>query len=330
MASNFDFLQNPFPSLFDHASHAESLVHTAPRASCFYSRFTLEQAVYWLYDNDAYLQLPYDNGLGALLHEQTFKDNLKPGLFPKFRAIHKVGNLAVHNPTAIAAKDALHLAEELFHVLYWLCRFYAPKGSTIPSLSFNRDLIPQSQATASQDLSLPQLQALEAQLSQADEMRRIAEARQQQTQQQVAALKAEVAALKQQNEAVPDTHDYHEADTRRYLIDVLLREAGWPIERAGWTEVDVQGMPNQTGTGRVDYVLWGDDGKPLALVEAKRTSSSPTQGKHQAKLYADCLEARFSQRPVIFYTNGYYTWIWDDLSYPPREIQGFLKNGLRD
>lgn len=78
MTSNFDFLRTDFPKLFDHAIHAESLVYGAPRASCFYSRYTLEQAVLWLYENDPYLQLPYDNSLGALIHEQTFKDNLPP------------------------------------------------------------------------------------------------------------------------------------------------------------------------------------------------------------------------------------------------------------
>ena len=75
----------------------------------------------------------------------------------------------------------------------------------------------------------------------------------------------------------------------------------------------------------MDYVLWGDDGKPLALIEAKRTASSPTKGKQQAKLYADCLEQQFDRRPVIFYSNGYNHWIWDDSTYPPREIEGFLK-----
>ncbi len=325
MASNFDFLRTHYPQLFEHAAHAESLVYTAPRASCFYARFSLEQAVHWLYANDPYLQLPYDNSLATLIHEQTFQDNLKPELFPKIRAIHKIGNIAVHDSTSITQKDALHLVQELFHFLYWLCRSYAPDGKTIPSLNFERHLIPHSNASASQDLSLQQLQALEAQLDQVDEMRRIAEERQRQTEQQLETLIAEIAALKQQNEAVPDTHDYNEADTRRYLLDVLLKEAGWNIEQAGWTEYEVQGMPNQTGKGYVDYVLWGSDGKPLALVEAKRTTKSPTQGKHQAKLYADCLEQRFGQRPIIFYTNGYEHWIWDDLNYPPREIQGFLK-----
>jgi type I restriction enzyme R subunit len=324
MASNFDFLENRYPDLFKHTTEAESLVYTAPRASCFYSRFTLEQAVHWLYANDAYLRLPYDNNLGTLIHEQTFQDNLKPGLFPKIRAIHKIGNIAVHKSTAITQKDALRLIEELFHFLYWLSRSYSRDIQNHPSLNFDHNLIPHPQTTTA-DLSVQQLQALESQLSLAEEMRRIAQTRQQQTEQELIALKAEIATLKQQNFAVPDTHDYNEAATRYYLIDVLLKEAGWNINQTGWTEYEVQGMPNDTGTGRIDYVLWGDNGKPLAVVEAKRTRKSPESGRHQAKLYADCLEQSFGQRPVIFYTNGYKYWIWDDLNYPPREIQGFLK-----
>lgn len=325
MASNFDFLRTYYPQIFEHAAYAESLVYSAPRASCFYTRFTLEQAVHWLYANDPYLQLPYDNNLAALIHEQTFQDNLKPGLFHKIRAIHKIGNVAVHDSTSITKKDALRLVQELFHFLYWLYRFYAPDGKNLPALNFEHHLIPQKATPSSQDLSLQQLQALETQLSQTEEMRRIAEQRQQQTEQQLESLKSEIAALKQQNETAPDNHDYNEADTRRYLIDVLLKEAGWNLNQTGATEYEVEGMPNETGKGKVDYVLWGNDGKPLALVEAKRTTSSSTQGKHQAKLYADCLEQRFKQRPIIFYTNGYEHWIWDDRNYPPRQIQGFLK-----
>src|SRR5262249_49734724 len=84
-------------------------------------------------------------------------------------------------------------------------------------------------------------------------------------------------------------------------------------------------MPNNTGEGFVDYVLWGDDGKPLGLVEAKRTRRDARVGQQQAKLYADCLEQRFGQRPVIFYSNGYEHWLWDDMSHPPRAVQGFYK-----
>ncbi|MBX9772392.1 MAG: DEAD/DEAH box helicase family protein, partial [Candidatus Obscuribacterales bacterium] len=84
-------------------------------------------------------------------------------------------------------------------------------------------------------------------------------------------------------------------------------------------------MPTTSGQGFVDYVLWGDDGLPLGLVEAKRTKKDPRIGQQQAKLYADCLESKFKQRPVIFYTNGYDTWLWDDQNYPPRRVQGFYK-----
>src|SRR5438034_11474706 len=88
-------------------------------------------------------------------------------------------------------------------------------------------------------------------------------------------------------------------------------------------------MPNETGEGFVDYVLWGNDGLPLAVVEAKRTKKDARIGRQQAKLYADCLEAHYKQRALIFYTNGYQTWFWDDLNYPPRHVQGlFMPHGL--
>jgi type I restriction enzyme R subunit len=84
-------------------------------------------------------------------------------------------------------------------------------------------------------------------------------------------------------------------------------------------------MPNNQGKGFVDYVLWGDDGKPLGLVEAKRTRRDARVGQEQARLYADCLEQQYGQRPVIFYSNGYEHWLWDDANYPPRQVQGFYK-----
>ena len=91
-------------------------------------------------------------------------------------------------------------------------------------------------------------------------------------------------------------------------------------------ELEVSGMPktiNPSGKGYVDYVKWGDDGKPLGVVEAKQTIVSEKSGKQQAKLYADCLEKMYGQRPVIFYSNGYDIFMWDDLFYPERKVSGF-------
>ncbi len=109
------------------------------------------------------------------------------------------------------------------------------------------------------------------------------------------------------------------------FVDLLLKEAGWALDQPRDREFEVTGMPNAPGKGFVDYVLWGDDGLPLAVVEAKRTRKSALIGQQQAKLYADCLERQYGRRPIVFYTNGYEHWLWDDASYPPRAVQGFLE-----
>ncbi len=159
----------------------------------------------------------------------------------------------------------------------------------------------------------------------AEEARRVSEEGRAALEAEIKALQAEIAAAKAVNQKVADSHDYGEAETRDLFIDLLLREAGFDPQAPGATEVEVTGMPNVPGVGYVDYVLRGDDGKPLALVEAKRTRKDPRAGQQQGKLYADCLERQYGQRPIIFYSNGYDHWIWDDTRHPPRPIQGFLK-----
>ncbi len=125
--------------------------------------------------------------------------------------------------------------------------------------------------------------------------------------------------------------DISEAETRKLYIDLMLKEAGWDVvDKEGkimpskaCVEVEVFGMPNEQGIGYADYVLFGQSGTPLAVIEAKRTSKSPTEGKHQAELYADCLERQYNVRPVIYYTNGFETYIIDGLGYPPRRLYAF-------
>jgi type I restriction enzyme R subunit len=122
-----------------------------------------------------------------------------------------------------------------------------------------------------------------------------------------------------------------EAQTRKLYIDLYLKEAGWEVldkdnlklpEKAG-IEIKVQGMPNDQGIGFVDYVLYGADGKPLALVEAKKTSVSASKGKEQAFLYAKCLKEEYGYSPIVYYTNGYQIWIVDQFGYPARQVFGF-------
>jgi type I restriction enzyme R subunit len=136
-------------------------------------------------------------------------------------------------------------------------------------------------------------------LAAAEEARRTSEEGRLALEQELAKLRAEIAAIREANQAVPDGHDYDEATTRDAFIDLLLHEAGWPLDQPRDREFPVTGMPNQTGEGFVDYVLWGDDGKPLGIVEAKRTKKDARVGQQQAKVYADCLQAALYQLAVI-------------------------------
>jgi len=322
--SNFTFLKTDWPDLYETACEAEQNVNSAPRTSCFYARRSLERAVKWLYANDSYLKQPYADNLAALIHEPTFRENLEPCLFPKILTIQKIGNLAVHSDKPISSSDSLHTLKELFHVLYWLARSYSPSEAAIGKPTFDIAHIPQKDISIA-DRNAEQLAKLQAEQSEKDAQLAAKEAELARTIEEIAALKAKIQEYKERNSRTPDDHDYSEAETRDYFIDLLLKESGWDLKAADVLEYPVTGMPNDKGEGFVDYVLWGDDGLPLAVVEAKRTRKDSRIGQQQAKLYADCLERMKGQRPIIFFTNGYETWLWDDLNYPPRRVQGFYK-----
>lgn len=341
--TNFQFLLPEFKPLYEPAKGAEQLVHSDPRACCMRTRHALEQAVHWLYANDRDLRMPYDNSLSVLLTQPAFEKLLPPHIFDKARLIQRLGNQAVHGSARIGPGDALRLVRELFHVLYWLARTYTrasdPKAivaewndKSVPHLvradeavAFTRDELKKQEEKFQQQIASQhaQLEAREASIAESNATLAQREAALAQVNEELAKLRAELAQAKAANIAVPDTHDYDEADTRRFFIDVLLREAGWELDKNMSIEVPVTGMPNPQGDGFVDYVLWGVDGKPLAVVEAKRSLKDPEIGRQQAKMYADCLEEMKDQRPLIFYSNGHKTWLWDDRRAPPREVQGF-------
>jgi len=321
--SNFLFLQLEWLPLFEAASRAEAMANSDARASCFYARRALELAVAWMYKHDTGLKLPYQDHLSALLHEPTFRQTVGDAVFAKTKLVKELGNLAVHSNRKIAPADALTATRELFHICYWLARTYGQKSRPAPTLAFSVAWISQPSTASVQ--SPDQLQKLAAELRERDEKLTTLLANKTALDEELKQLREVFAAAKKVNAALPDTHDYSEAETRDYFIDLLLKEAGWPLDQPQDREFEVGGMPNNTGTGFVDYVQWGDDGKPLALVEAKHCRRDARVGQQQAKLYADCLEARYGQRPVIFYSNGYQHWLWDDANSPPRAVQGFFK-----
>ena len=321
--SNFGFLQSEWPQLFAEGQKAEALVVPDPRTACFYARRTLELAVAWLYKSDSALKLPYQDNLSALIHEPTFKATVGQKVFIKAKLIKDLGNLAAHGHKPLQQLDSMTAARELFHICFWLARTYGKAAKPADDLTFDPTLLPKTSPVPPQTLA--QLQQLESQLAEKDTKLTELLTGRAALDAELERLRAEIAAIKKQNAETPDAHNYSEAETRDYFIDLLLKEAGWALDKQHDREYPVTGMPNEKGEGFVDYVLWGDDGKPLGLVEAKRTKRDARVGQQQARLYADCLEQQFGQRPIIFYSNGYEHWIWDDRNYPPRSVQGFYK-----
>ncbi|MFD0801653.1 DEAD/DEAH box helicase family protein, partial [Streptomonospora algeriensis] len=332
--SNFAFLSAEWPDLYDEARRAERLARVDPRTSCFYARRTLELAVAWLYEADSALEEPRKKTLDARLSEPSMRTLTGPVVNNKMHAIRMKGNDAVHGPAEpVPAKDSVRIAAELFHVMYWLARNYTRDEANLPAdgIAFDADVVKRPAAPGEQQQkNRAELKALEDEFARKDAELAAERERNAALDAELADLRAQVAEAKAANAARSDTHDYNEDQTRDLFIDVMLREAGWTLDGEHDREYPVTGMPNASGTGRADYVLWDDDGRPLAVVEAKRTKRSPAEGRHQARLYADALEAESGQRPVVFYTNGYDTWLWDDAVYPPREVRGFYtKEELR-
>ncbi|MFT4288803.1 DEAD/DEAH box helicase family protein [Nocardioides sp.] len=329
--SNFNFVREALPSLHDDCARAESYLVSDPRSACVYARRVAELLVGHLYDV-AGLREPYRPDLAARIADPGFKRVVGQGIATKLTLIRKIGNRAVHETTPIPPQAALQALRELHHVVVWTAFHHSARPASVPTAAqFDPKLAARAAALSREDVVRlaakfkAQDEAHAKELAEKDELLASHEA-------EIAALREQIKAAQAAN-ARTDDHDYSEAETRDLFIDILLGEAGWPLDQTRDREYEVSGMPTAStagqGRGFVDYVLWGEDGLPLAVVEAKRTTKDPKVGQQQAKLYADCLEAEFGRRPVIFYTNGYEHWLWDDSAgtsgggYPPRAISGF-------
>src|SRR5579883_542021 len=321
--SNFAFLAAEFPAVHEAAVEAERQAGVSPTAAAFFAGKAVEVAVKWAFRADPNLRLPYQDNIAALLHEPSFRRAAGEAVFAKAKLINSLRNRAVHEERNIRPEDAAGAVKELFHVCFWLARTYGRKSKPPDGLIFNPAPLQNRDDRLKRAFAYIKKQQADLDAKNGELTKLLAD--KQNLDDALTALRAEVAAARRASEATADSHDYNEAETRDRYIDLLLREAGWALDKPEDIEFRVEGMPNEQGVGFVDYVLWGADGKPLGLVEAKRTRKDARQGQQQAKLYADRLEARFGQRPVIFYSNGYEHWIWDDTRYPPRQIGGFYK-----
>ena len=329
--SQFSFLEAEFQPEFDSASRAEGYSLSDPGAAVIYARKCLETAVKWMYQHDPSLPAAYDDTLNTLLNEAGFKALEGGRIFDVARKIQKAGNRAVHQSRTPSKLEAVEIVSALFQFCLWFAFTYGRTSKPDLSLRFNPHRL--LDASEAERASLRERQELEDRLAEKSEQRTLALRRSKELSRtaeglsaELAKLRAEVAAArKEADEKVPlEAFDWSEAETREFKIDALLAEAGWTdLVKHRDTEYEVQGVPSKSGLGYVDYVLWGANGLPLAVVEAKKALADPKAGEQQAKLYADCLEDKTGQRPIIYCSNGYEHWLWDDTQYPSRRVQGF-------
>ncbi|MBZ4498448.1 DEAD/DEAH box helicase family protein [Dermacoccus sp. Tok2021] len=321
---NFDFIKAEWSQVYEDCAKAESYLTNDPRSACFYARRSIEVLVHHLYDLAA-LKSPVHDDLSGHITSSQFKNLAGQGIVNKLMLIKNMGNNAVHKTQPIPITTATQVLNELFHVVVWAAFRYSTTPNSVPTgLQFDPKLAAQSAPLSHAEVVKlaekfqHQDAAHAAALAEKDDLLAQHEA-------EIEKLRAQVKAA-QAAKTLKDDHDYREDETRDAFIDLLLHEAGWPLEAKDDREYEIMGMPSKTGKGFVDYVLWGDDGRPLAVVEAKRTRRSPNEGQEQARLYANVLEAQFGRRPIIFFTNGYEHYLWDDapeIGYPPRRVSGF-------
>lgn len=302
LMSNFSpYLSIPsFAAFAPIAESAEKILSIDPAACVLNCRRAMEAAVKWMYAVDGSLVMPWDDKLVTLINTEEFRGIVDEQLIFRLDFIRRMGNNAAHGGKVITREQAVLCLQNLFVFFDFLAYCY---GENYTEHTFNPALLAEQSAQ-------PTPPAVDE-----DAARKLD------------ALIKENAALKEQltqrreeqhQTYVPKPLEISEYKTRKLYIDAMLQDAGW-VEGKNWlNEVKLPGMPNKSETGYADYVLYGDDGKALAIVEAKRSCVDPAVGRQQAKLYADIIEKQQGRRPVIFLTNGFETKI-DDGQYPERK-----------
>ena len=316
---NFTFLTHkPEYAIFAAACvEAENIFSVSPALCAAGCRKALELAVKWVYAADKMITMPYRDNLQSLIHERTFREAMgNDETWGKLPFVVRLGNLAVHTARSVGAGDALASLRALFEFVEWIDYCY---GAEYEERAFDEKLLPRARdaeaekrAAESEKLIAERDARIEALLAQIREM---------------SALYTEKKEEHRETRRF-EPEDLSEFGTRKIYIDVEMKEAGWKFSGADadvaeeYPVGDMAGVPGQAGFA--DYVLFGRDGLPLAVVEAKRASRDPNAGRRQAELYADALERKFGRRPMMFTTNGFETFFWDDASGPQRRVSGIF------
>ena len=309
--SNFEFLKkdNSYKIFADACIEAEQLMNVSYSATVTFVRKALELAVKWVYANDAELRMPPQINLASLIKGKKFKDILPYNMSGLLSYIQQLGNKAVHSGRVITREEAVLSLRNLFSFTAWIDYSYSRYYSDV---KFDESILGETdkiiKVQSEKDKLSKQLAEINKKLEE---------------------LSNENQTLRKENEEKRKINEKEreykideisEAETRKRYIDLVIENEGWTIGEDCIPEVEISGIATPSGKGKADYVLYGDNGVPLAVIEAKKLDIDPLIGKNQAKEYADALEKKYDVRPIIFFTNGLDYYIWDDLNYPERQV----------
>ena len=317
MKTNFDYLKTEpkFSTFADVAISAERFVLMDSEVSILNCRRAMEFAIKWMYSVDAELDMPYQDNLQSLLNAEEYRRIIGPDLWKRMDYIRRCGNNVAHGSRKLGRDEAMLCLENLFIFLDYIAYCYADEYT---ERTFDKSIITDRVKKAKE--SRETANAVKKNLAKEQEKSAQQELDLQKLMAENASLKEELSARRQEQQQtyVPKPLDLSEYKTRKLYIDAMLQDAGWREGENWLNEVPVEGMPNKSETGRIDYVLYDDMHQPLAIIEAKRTCVDVAKGRQQAKLYADLLEKQYKRRPVVFLTNGFETHIIDG-KYPERK-----------
>lgn len=309
--SNFTFLKKKWTTLEKLGTQAESYLYTDDNATMLKMRMFGEHII--------------DNLLAALKIEvdkyATQDDKIRllrttkinqaiPDLFD---IVRRYGNKANHEGYE-NKEHAIECLVAMYKVSRW---FYTrvTKDDSMKNVSY----------------IMPKPASKKAKVYDIEEFNKEREDLKEKHNKEVEAIKEEVKEVVETAEdrrfirQVETTLELNEAQTRKKLIDIMLKDAGWDIEKKDLVKVELT-LENHKEVGKVgyaDYVLFNKKGKPVAVVEAKKTAVDPIIGRQQAVEYANTIEKNYGVRPVVFYTNGYEIFMWDDKHSEPRQVWGF-------
>lgn len=316
---NFELIREHNDKLANLGGLAEVIIHLDPGSALTRLRSFAEEVTKEIYDIDRLPKLPRSSFI-ELLKNDAFIHVTEARLRDQLHYLRTEGNDTAHGAEGSLRKACAALGTAHQIACYMAVNYYGFTTSDLKQLIIPEAPVKQAISQAKLDKIIEQGQAEQAKLIEQLERERSAR-------KQAEATAEQLQQAKERSTQTANSLEWDEESTRKLLIDTQLRKAGWDVENPEQVgiEIEVEHQPTKSGTGYIDYVLWDDDGKPLAVVEAKRSRANMQQGREQALYYAKGLAKQFDcQQPIVFYTNGFEICIWDEQQYNTyRQIYGF-------